>query len=187
MNTSVHHWLVHLKYYISTLAHLHICTFQWALQYTSTSAHFSELISTSVLCRLWAYHALCWCHEIGIVLTDFIIKYHEHINILWWFLLSQKAKDWPFLKSSNFTIDVYYLLSIEFEHAKRNSTLFIRNFFKLITPSTPLSSSSSPSDELNKLCCKDEKWTKQMLSASLNFNDDSYFFDAWCMVMFLCV
>ena len=34
----------------STSAHWHICTFQWALQYICTSAHFSEFISTSVLC-----------------------------------------------------------------------------------------------------------------------------------------
>ena len=44
----------------STSAHWHICTFQWALQYISTSVRFSELISTFAL-------------------TDFIIKYHEHI------------------------------------------------------------------------------------------------------------
>ena len=68
--------------------------------------HFSEPISTSALCQLWAYHALCWCHEhqhcVNRLHHQISWAYWYYLMLLWWCLLSYKAKDWPFLKFSNF-------------------------------------------------------------------------------------
>ena len=122
-------------------AYWHICTFQWALPCISTSAHFSELISTFAL-------------------TDFIIKYHEHI-----------------IESEGQRLAFYKNLQNPNHCNCKSLTLCWRAAFILIE-----SQWWTKQTLLQKM-----KWTKQMLLWSLILSDDLYFSDAWCMVVFLCV